>query len=579
MIQQWVENMFAKNDKHLQQNLFGPDALFSNKKMEKLRKSEEAAFYNLIFSNIDENDFAPLFSEKGSRPNAPVNTLVSSIVLYNKRGWSVKELFKHIDFDFSVRYSLGLHDPDESPFGRATFFNFQNRLHDYQVKTGINLINKIFDKLTLEQLKKLELKTDIQRMDSFQAMSNIHSYSRTQLLVEILIRLQRILSDSDKELYKEILSPYVSQKSTTFVYDLKKSDIPHKLEELALVYHNLYQSLKPAYKTDTTWEIFEQVYKEHFKIESEKVTVKEPKEIGSSSLQSPDDIDATYRKKRGESYKGQAVNVTETANPENALNLIVDVETDTNNTDDSRLLNNSIDRLKEKTPDLNSLHTDGAYGSADNDEKMDLHNIEHVQTAVRGSKSDVDIEIKEKDSDIYEVSCPLQNVNSEPTRTRHKACFNGSICSACSDAENCPSIKQKNGNRVYYFTIENVRQQKRNNAIKNLPPELKNIRPNVEATMKEFTKRFNHKGKLNVRGKFKTTLFALTMSIGINFGRIYRYLLENKELKLIFVGKPYVLMILFKILKKLSVTVEAKRQNHIVHNRISICQVFVEVTF
>lgn len=561
--------MFLKNNKHLQQSLFGSDNIFSNKKMDKLRTSEEAAFYNLIFSNIDEDDFAPLFSQKGSRPNAPVNTLVSSIILYNKRGWSVKELFKHVDFDFCVRYALGLHDPDESPFGRATFFNFQNRLNDYEVKTGINLINKVFDKLTLEQLKKLEIKTDIQRMDSFQAMSNIHSYSRTQLLVEVLIRLQRILSDPDKELYKEILSPYVSQKSTTFVYDLKKSDIPHKLEELALVYHNLYQSLNSTYETDTTWKIFERVYMEHFKIELEKIIVKEPKEIGSSSLQSPDDIDATYRKKRGESYKGQAVNVTETANPENKLNLIVDVETDTNNTDDSKLLNGSIDKLKGKTPDLNSLHTDGAYGSADNDEKMDLHNIEHVQTAVRGRKSGVDIEIKEIDHDTYEVHCPLQSVDSKPTRTRHKACFSGSICSLCPDAENCPSTKQKSGDRVYYFTIEDVRQHKRNNVFKNLPQELKNIRPNVEATMKEFTKRFNHKGKLNVRGKFKTKLFALTMSIGINFGRIYRYLLENLNLKLTFLGKSHLFLILFKFLRELSIMIEEKMKKCMFCNQIT----------
>lgn len=90
--------------------------------------------------------------------------------------------------------------------------------------------------------------------------------------------------------------------------------------------------------------------------------------------------------------------------------------------------------MKDKTLDLKSLHTDGAYGSADNDKKMDLQHIEHVQTAVRGRKSDVDIEIKEKDSDAdhdtYEIHCLLQSVDSRPTRTRHKACFNGSICSA-----------------------------------------------------------------------------------------------------------------------------------------------------
>ena len=41
---------------------------------------------------------------------------------------------------------------------------------------------------------------------------------------------------------------------------------------------------------------------------------------------------------------------------------------------------------------------------------------------------------------------------------------------------------------------------------------------------------FNHKGKLRLRGKFKTILFAFAMSIGINFGRILRHLMENPHL-------------------------------------------------
>ena len=59
--------------------------------------------------------------------------------------------------------------------------------------------------------------------------------------------------------------------------------------------------------------------------------------------------------------------------------------------------------------------------------------------------------------------------------------------------------------------------------IKELPPERRKIRPNIEATVKEFTKAFNHKGKLKVRGFFKTSLYATASAIGINFGRIFRY--------------------------------------------------------
>jgi len=67
---------------------------------------------------------------------------------------------------------------NDRAFCEATFFNFQNRLLKYFVETGENLLETLFDGLTKEQLKKLKIKTDIQRSDSFMAMSNIRNYGR-----------------------------------------------------------------------------------------------------------------------------------------------------------------------------------------------------------------------------------------------------------------------------------------------------------------------------------------------------------------------------------------------------------------
>jgi len=78
--------------------------------------------------------------------------------------------------------------------------------------------------------------------------------------------------------------------------------------------------------------------------------------------------------------------VTETANPQNELNLLTDIAVKPNNTDDSDIMNDRIDTLKEKTPDLKELHTDGGYGSEDNDQKFEELGITHIQTAVRGRK-------------------------------------------------------------------------------------------------------------------------------------------------------------------------------------------------
>lgn len=92
---------------------------------------------------------------------------------------------------------------------------------------------------------------------------------------------------------------------------------------------------------------------------------------------------------------------------------------------------------------------------------------------------------------------------------------------ACPMRETCPS-QQRRSSRVVYFDDENFLGQRRQRNINSLPAELRKLRPNVEATMREFSRRFEN-GKLKVRGQFKGQLFALPTAIVINFGRVYRY--------------------------------------------------------
>jgi len=518
--------MFRKNTTHLQTSFFDIENQLSERKKKKIRESEEYSFYQLIFKKIKEENFAVLYSENGSRPNSAVNIMVSAIILAYRKGWTIKEMLEQIDFNLLTRTALGLNKMDDTAFCEATFFNFQNRLLKHFVETGENLLETVFDGLTKEQLKKLKIKTDIQRSDSFMAMSNIRSYGRVQLLIEMLIRLYRILKEEDKERFKDMLSEYTKQTSGQYIYKLERTEIPRELEKLGQIYHKLYQALRGGYKEIEIFSIFERVYQEHFTVVKNKAAVKKNEELHSGMIQSPDDIDATYRKKRGETGKGQSVNVTETANPENELNLLTDIAVKPNNTDDSDIMNDRIETLKEKTPDLKELHTDGGYGSEDNDQKFEELGITHIQTAVRGRKSKVEMKIEEIEGE-YEVSCPLQKVVSEKTRSRYKACFDKKICAGCSLAGDCPTLIQK---RVYYFTREQYLKNKRKRNINTLPPKRRKLRPNVEATIKEFVKPLNHKGKLRIRGQFKTMMYACSMGISINFGRINRYLTVNPSL-------------------------------------------------
>ena len=290
------------------------------------------------------------------------------------------------------------------------------------------------------------------------------------------------------------------------------------------LYHALFTEIsnKATYKTKIEYTNFDRVYNDHFVVIETGISPRPSTELNSSMLQSPADIMATFRKKNNEESIGFTINAAETANPENPIQLIDDIAINPNNVDDSIILNNRIEIIAQKTPDLDELHNYGAYGSEDNDIKLEKLEITQITTAVRGRESEIDkiIDIVDIVNNIYSVSCPHQKVLSTPTKQRHKVRFDISICKNCPLNTKCRIFKE---NGRYYFKHEDFLQNTRNRNILNIPVERRKIRPNLKATMKEFKTRTNG-GKVKVRGLFKISLFAFNVGIAINFGRIFRYL-------------------------------------------------------
>jgi len=519
--------MFKQNKAHLQSKMFGLLSSLPEAMQKHAKESEEYCFYQIIFCNINEKLFAPLFSDIKSRPNASINVLISAFMLLNRNQWTYKKLFREIEFNLLTKIALGLDDIDRMPFCEATLFNFQNRLSDHFINTGENLLECVFDGLTEKQIKKLKLKTNIQRTDSFLAASNIRNYSRLQLLIEMIIRIYRVLSEEDKTRFTEQFEEYVKKSSGQYLYGLSSSDLPHEFEKIGRLYQWIEENLLPLYTTVDIFKTFMRVYMEHFSVTADKIELKPSEQMTSDMIQSPDDLDATYRDKNGQVSKGQVINIVETAHPDNPLNLITDVAVNANNKDDSVVLQTRLDKLIDKTPELAELHFDGGYGSFENDKKMEQYGIAPVQTAVRGIDPAVQIQIEQLSDSQYQVSCPMQSVLSKVTKKRNKAVFDISICQTCCHNKNCPASLQK-AHRVYYFTHKDYLRKKRHQTIMNIPEARRKLRSNVEATIQEFSCRM-HNGKLKVRGYFKACIFAFSTALGINFGRIFRYLSNNPD--------------------------------------------------
>jgi len=84
-------NMFKTNN---QPGLFSFEDELSKKQRNALDGSKEKWFYHLVLRNINEVDFRALYSDKASRQNAPVNILVSALILKELKGISYDELME-----------------------------------------------------------------------------------------------------------------------------------------------------------------------------------------------------------------------------------------------------------------------------------------------------------------------------------------------------------------------------------------------------------------------------------------------------------------------------------------------------
>jgi hypothetical protein len=275
-----------------------------SKYQERLKNSWAGLFYSVYFVNLDEKPIFVLYADIPSRPNVSVNVLVSLEALKSENDWTDEEMMDHFHYDIQLRYALGYRRLGEGDFGMRTIYYFRERLSRYYQETGVNLLNQAFEQVSDVQIEKYKVKTNLLRKDSTQVMSKIQKVGRVQLMVEVLQRVHRLLTEDEKERYEEECAPYLKGHAGQFVYRMKKNEIEDKLEQIGVLIQRLLDDLKPAHGDDPAYIILERVFREHYEVEQSKKDTKERSiiakpndKLSASSMQLPDDMEATYREK------------------------------------------------------------------------------------------------------------------------------------------------------------------------------------------------------------------------------------------------------------------------------------------
>jgi hypothetical protein len=530
--------MYTPNDKHKQLALIGCVQDLSPKYQDRLEDSWAGTFYHEFFRRINEDLFSILYSDKPSRPNMPVNVLVGLEVLKAAYGWTDEELMDAFIYNMQVRYALGIQRFGELDFDVRTLYNFRRRVAEHMQETGENLIEEVFKQVTAKQMEVYEIKTRKLRMDSTLVASNIRNMSRLQLLVEVLQRVHRILDEDDQEEYQEHFSPYLEGTSGQFVYRLKGEETGEHLQKIGLLMHKLLRELREEYGDQEAYHILARVFGEHFDFDENDLQPKANEELSASSMQSPDDWEATYRRKRGEDHQGYVANVTETCDPDNELQIVTNVQVEPNTTDDAAMLEETIPDLAENT-EVEEIYVDGGYGSPDVDEELQRHNIDLFQTAIRGRKpsseklylSDFLLE-QDEDSEPIKITCPHNQttmVKRGREDGRYLAYFEELLCAECPLQEQCPAEKlQRKAQRVLRFSGKQWRVARRRRNSKKLRESGENPRSAVEATIWSIVHPFPE-GKVPVRGQLRTSMMIFASAIMSNVRRIHRYLQEKEK--------------------------------------------------
>jgi len=522
--------MFRENKRHLQKTIFSTLDELPAKHSKRLEQSWAGTFYREFFSRIDERPFAALFSAVDSRPNIPINVLLGLEALKAGFGWSDESLWDAFCFDLQVRFALGYRNLGEGQFDLRTVYNFRARLLEHLRETGEDLLGQAFAQVTDAQLSVIRLKTSQVRMDSTLIASNIRNLSRLELLVVVLQRVQRMLSEIDQARYAADLAPYLQGSSKQYVYRVSKEEGPQRIVAIGLLMQRLVSALEPLYAQDATYQLLQRVFREHFAVENEAARPKHGQELSADSLESPDDLEASYHCKRGASYKGYTANVSETCAPENPVQLIVMVQTAPNTTNDDDLMIEALPELKERL-DVQELHTDGGYNSLEAYEACRQQDVAHIQTAIRGHSATVHTGLEAFDIATSVAGVPQSAVCPRGATAvveltdkpeRYVAHFPLSACATCPLGQRCLTRSRKRAPyRSLCFDAHDLEIARRRQRIAHDRQLGRNLRAAVESTIAALKRPFGD--KLPVRGWFRMHSWMIHASLLLNVRRIHRY--------------------------------------------------------
>ncbi len=490
---------------------------------------------------IDEEKFRHLYDESEGRPNAPIKTMISLLIFMGMEQLT----WRATEFQFSRRLDWlnATYTPVvRNPIDHTTLFKFYERLE------SDDTARDLFVSLTEKFIEACGTSLKKQRTDSFFIHGWLRILSRYGLFKETIRKFLQNLRKQKPGLYNSI-EDQLSQKYLDKDFDITEKDREQAQRKVALMAQDMHHLVNAFenHKQVMHYESFQilcQVFNQQCEVKEgvnsdPEILIKEIPDKGA--ICTPHNTEARYIRKGKQRITGDKAVVTETCDPTNQTQFILDIEVTETTRHDSQQQDEIQRRLIENGFKPEQLYQDAGFvngqtilKSQDNDISLEgptagrSQSFEEYHSQERPfDAGDFKSSFDEQTKELVIECCPAQQ---EPLKQKRSSKtgeilvhFDPAKCRQCSVQDRCPV---KVGKRVATYSIsepEYIGAIRHHQYMSN-PVYRKQcaVRAGVEATVSELTRGHGMR-KARHRKRSRTKLQLIFAAMACNVKRFIRH--------------------------------------------------------
>ena len=435
-------------------------------------------FYRFFKENVtDKIDSEALtkalYDPKKGQPPIDPAVMMGALVLCAIVGYPLDLFAYHLKVDVAWQYALGITGPSARIPSYSALRSFNRRIIDNLLSEDVDLVNSVFNHLSIYYCIIAKVNTDIQRIDSALIESYAKQHTRFSLIYSCVSRLVHEISKKKSAVIPEQLQHFLNPEDFNCVtYHDKSTSDESKMDTLLKDASLAVNSFAQDYAHLKAFKILQRCLYEQTTVDDngnralrqkgdpvlkgqkadgspnvgDAGTEEDPTVTRSGIMQTPVDPEATFNGKRGEHHCGYICTVTEARGPYGPI--LTGYTIRPNNTGDNKMAVDLVEKMPHATQEGAALVGDAGFSGDKLQDAVEATGRSLVTTNLTGRKTPVCFAKLEFGDDGIVTKCPgghaPTSAKLDPKTGSCRCKFDCSACASCPYKNDCNPQEQKN---------------------------------------------------------------------------------------------------------------------------------------